>query len=106
MGAKSGYSRVIPSLSLHRIALQCYQNHSNRIQSLELSGIVFDSLSDFRGLVSAFTTIDTLACYNIDFNVREREHPDSSLLPAAGANIPPLPISTLKVSSFEISLHM
>ena len=99
MGAGDNESaNVSPSLSLHHYALRCYRKHGGRIRSLELSIIVFHSISDFRGLVSAFTGLDSLTCYGIGFQSREREHADSSPVMAGTSVVRPLPISTLKVS--------
>ena len=102
MGAGDNKSaNVSPSLSLHHSALRCYRKHGQRIRSLELSIIVFHSISDFRGLVSAFTGLDNLTCYGIGFQSREREHADSSPVVAGTSVVRPLPISTLKVSVSE-----
>ncbi|PIL33094.1 hypothetical protein GSI_04543 [Ganoderma sinense ZZ0214-1] len=93
---------TIPTVSLHRSVFWRYQKHSNRIRRLELSDIHFDRLSDFKRLVSAFTRIDILACNGISFKWRKDEDAGSSPV-AVNVNTPPLPISTLTVSSSEIS---
>ena len=89
----SELANISPSLSLHRSVLQCYQKYGERIQSLELSAITFYSISDFKGLVSAFKGLDSLICYDISFQSRE-QNPGGTV----GTNIRPPQVSTLKVS--------
>ncbi|PIL33090.1 hypothetical protein GSI_04539 [Ganoderma sinense ZZ0214-1] len=86
------------SLSLHRSVLWRYRKYGNHIRSLELSGIVFDRMPDFTGLVSAFTGIETLTCYDIYVNSKPRRvEAGSSESPVlVDMNVQPLPISTLK----------
>ena len=87
--------RKSPSLSLHHYALQCYRKHGGLIRNLELSAITFYSMSDFKALVSAFIDIDSLTCYNINFQLKSREQHLRSI---AGTNFRPPQISTLKAS--------
>ncbi len=87
-----------PSLSLHHSALSLYSRNSSRIQSLALYSIRFYRLSDFIGLVSAFTSIHTLTCCDIKF--RREEEPNHSLsIGGTGLLVArPLQVSTLTVS--------
>ena len=89
-------TRFIPSLALHHFALRCYRKYGGHIRSLELSCIGFHSKSDFRGLISAFTGLDSLICCGIR-RFRSREQQPVMAVTVA-TNIQPLPISTLKVS--------
>ena len=85
------------SLSLHRSTLAVYRKYSSHIQSLHLSGIQFYCLSDFTGLLPAFTTIHTLTCSGI--KLRRKEEFDVSLYVArTGMLSRPLQVSTLTVS--------
>ena len=68
---------ISPSLSLHCVALQSYRKHGERIQSLELSAIIFYSKSDFRGLVSALMCLDGLTCLDIRLQNRYPENTTS-----------------------------
>lgn len=73
-----------PSLSLHHSVLRCYRKYGTRIQDLRLFDVHFDGLSDFVGLVAAFTGIRSLTCSEISF--RMAKEVDSSLL-GQGAGI-------------------
>ena len=63
-------------LSFNRSALRCYKKYSGHIQSLQLSSLLFNDISDFIGLVSAFPALDTLTCTNIKLRPA-REHGSS-----------------------------
>ncbi|PIL33802.1 hypothetical protein GSI_04427 [Ganoderma sinense ZZ0214-1] len=63
-------------LSLHRSALRCYRHYGSRIHYLHLLDACFEGMSDFAGLISAFTSIHTLACSSITF--RKADENDSS----------------------------
>ena len=89
----------IPSLALHRSALQCYRIYGGHIRSLELSRIQFYSESDFRGLISAFTGLDSITCDDIEFRSRQQQ---PVIAATVITSIPPLPISTLNVSLSQI----
>ena len=84
-----------PSLSLHHFALRCYRIYGGHIDSLELSRIRFRNKLDFRGLISAFTSLDSLTCYGIQFHSSKQQPVIAATVPT---NIRPLPISTLNVS--------
>ena len=86
-------------LSLHHSALRCYRIYGGHIRSLELSRIQFHSKSHFKGLVSAFTGLDSLTCYSIQFHSREQQ---PVIAATVTTNIRPLPISTLNVSLSQI----
>ena len=90
---------VVPSLALHHFALRCYRKHGGHIRSLELSFIEFRSKSDFKGLISAFTDLDSLTCYGIRFYSEEEQPVMTSTV---ATNIQSLQISTLKVSLSQI----
>ncbi|PIL33792.1 hypothetical protein GSI_04417 [Ganoderma sinense ZZ0214-1] len=64
---------AMPSLSLQRSVLQSYRSYGHSIHTLELSLVHFDAISDFTGLVSAFTGIRTLTCRNILFRKVEEK---------------------------------
>ena len=64
-----------PWLSLHHSALWRYQKYGGRIQNLELIGVIMEDMSDFMGLLSAFTSICSLTCGWIDF--RRQKEPNS-----------------------------
>ena len=64
--------RNTPWLSFHPSALVCYRAYGSSIQSLELEGIPFREMSHFVRLVSAFTTMHTLTCYNIRLRKAQR----------------------------------
>ena len=89
----------IASLALHHSALWCYRKYGGHIRSLELSSIEFDSKSDFRGLVSAFTNLDSLTCHGIRFHSRGEQ---PVMMATVATNIRPLQISTLKVGLSQI----
>ena len=93
------FSDVIASLALHHSALRCYRMYGGHILSLELSRIRFHSESDFRGLISAFTSLDSLTCDDIDFYSRKQQ---PVIAATVTTSIPPLPISTLNVSLSQI----
>ena len=62
-----------PRLSFNRSTLRCYRKYGGHIQCLQLSSLLLDDISDFIGLVSAFTMLDTLTCTNIKLRPA-REH--------------------------------
>ena len=70
-------------LSLHRSTLSCYRRCSVGIQTLELPSMTFNSLLDFKRLVSAFTTLRTLSCSIVQFRT-EKDH--DSFLPGPKTN--------------------
>ena len=84
-----------PSLSLHHSALRCYRKYGGHIRSLKLSYIQFRNKSDFRGLISAFTSLDSLTCDHIEFHSSEQQ---PVIAATVTTNIRPLQISTLNVS--------
>ncbi|KAI1782618.1 WD40-repeat-containing domain protein [Ganoderma leucocontextum] len=49
-------------LSCHGSALSSYQSYSSNVRNLELVYVPFEHISDFIGLVSAFTSIHNLTC--------------------------------------------
>ncbi|KAI1783250.1 hypothetical protein LXA43DRAFT_865752, partial [Ganoderma leucocontextum] len=49
-------------LSCHGSALSSYQSYSSNVRNLELAYVPFEHISDFIGLVSAFTSIHNLTC--------------------------------------------
>ena len=93
-------SRREPSLSLpHRTTLAVYRRYSSRIQSLDLSEIRFYCLSDFTGLLAAFTAVQTLSCASIQFRREPEEELDVSLyVGRTGMLSRPSRVSTLTVS--------
>ena len=58
-------SEVGAWLSCHDSALSSYQNYSSNVRNLELAYVHLEDISDFIGLVSAFTRIDSLICSHI-----------------------------------------
>ncbi len=96
----------IPSLSLHHSALRCYQKYGSHIQNLELSWLRFDGPSDFTRLVSAFTSIRSLTCSRISFDMSKE--PNSSLDEANTGHqhqhARPLQLRTLTVSFLVVSV--
>lgn len=89
-----------PSLSLHHSVLRCYRKYGTRIQDLRLFDVHFDGLSDFVGLVAAFTGIRSLTCSEISF--RMAKEVDSSLLGQGAGILSRVPqILTLTVSSLN-----
>ena len=94
---RAGVSFYRLALSLHRSALSLYRRYSSHIQRLDLCNIYFDRLSDFSGLISAFTSIHTLICSQIGF--RHKEQHNASLY-VGGTSLlrRPLQVSTLIVS--------
>ena len=87
-----------PPVTLHHFSLRCYRKYCGHIRSLELSQIAFRNKSDFRGLISAFTGLDSLICRSIrTFRVYSREQ-QPVMAATVATNIQPLQISTLKVS--------
>ena len=88
-------------LSPHRSALLCYRQYGDHIRYLELQCICFNRISDFKGLVSAFTRLDTLDCHQIGF--RRKRCGDSPVM--GGMNNQSLSISTLRVSLSTICYH-
>ena len=84
-----------PSLALCNSALWCYRIYGGHIRSLELSRIRFHSKSHFRGFISAFTGLNSLACYSIEFHSSKQQ---PIVAATVATNIRALPISTLKVS--------
>nr|VWO99150.1 Putative dna/rna non-specific endonuclease protein (EC [Ganoderma boninense] len=80
-----------PSLSLHRSVLRWYRKCGNRIRTLELDQISFEDISDFTGLVSALTNIQSLRCSRISFRTKRESNP-ALLKPG-----------TLQVSNLEVS---
>ena len=92
----SKFASILPSLSLHHSTLRYYRKHSKHIRSLELSFVIFYSLSDFKRLVSAFTSLDSLTCYDIGFRLEKAPHPLTA--GTVATNLRPPQISTLKVS--------
>ena len=80
-------------LALHHSALLCYQIYGGHIKELELEDIPIRDVSHFVRLISAFSGLQHLTCYNIDlrnqhrsWEVLELEHPLPPLLP-----LPPTP---------------
>ena len=61
-----------PWLSFHRSALWCYHKYGGRIQELELICVTMEDISDFMGLLAAFTSIRSLTCSWITFR-RQKE---------------------------------
>ena len=61
-----------PWLSFHRSALWCYHKYGGCIQELELISVTMEDISDFMGLLSAFTSIHSLTCSWITFR-RQKE---------------------------------
>ena len=88
-----------PSLSLHHSALRCYRIYGGHIRSLKLSYIQFRNKSDFRGLISAFTGLNSLACHRIKFYSSKQQ---PIIVTTMATNIRPVPISTLKASLSQI----
>ncbi len=87
-------------LSFHRSALSCYRRYGGRIQNLELLYLPFDDVSDFTGLVLAFTDIQSVTCSYVRFRIEaERKpfvyHSGPSTLARS------LKMKTLSVSTFD-----
>ncbi|KAI1784175.1 hypothetical protein LXA43DRAFT_244707 [Ganoderma leucocontextum] len=57
--------RPHPWLSFHRSTLLCYRIYGSCIQNLELAGIPLQDVSHFARLISAFTSLHSLMCYNV-----------------------------------------
>ena len=87
------------TLSLHRSVLSLYRRYSSHIQRLDLCDIRFDRMSDFTGLVSAFTSIHTLICSQIEFRHKEQRN---SYLYVGGKS---LLTRTLQLSTFIVSFR-
>ena len=90
-----------PWLSLHRSALWRYQKYGGCIRNLELTGVIMEDVSDFMGLLSAFTGIRSLTCSGIDFR---RCHEPSSMPDSMSARnmlARSLKIENLVVSVFD-----
>lgn len=66
-----------PQLSFHCSTLLCYRMHAGRIENLKLASIIFQDISHFIRLISAFTGIHTLTCTNIQL---VKEHVENSSL--------------------------
>ena len=88
-------------LSFHRSALWRYQKYGGRIQNLELTGITMEDLSDFMGLLLAFTSVHSLTCSGIDF--RRPKEPNSPYDSISARNMlaRSLRIENLVVSVFD-----
>ena len=61
-----------PWLSFHRSALWCYHKYGGHIQELELICVTMEDMSEFMGLLLAFTGIHSLTCSWITFR-RQKE---------------------------------
>lgn len=66
-GSESGPETVTASLSFNRLTLSCYQRYGSGIRNLEIAHIPFQDLSDFIGLVSVFTCLESLTCSRIGY---------------------------------------
>ena len=88
------------SLSLHRSVLSLYWRHSSHIHTLHLSCLRFYCLTDFTGLVSAFTSIQNLTCYCIEF--RRKDQLESTPPWYVGAH-PGILSRPLQISSLSVS---
>ena len=97
--------KAMPSLSLQRSVLQCYGRYGRCIHDLELSLIQFDGMSDFTGLISAFTNIHTLTCRNILFRKVEENNFSQENLQTNGLEQSP-EISALQVNSADLYAYM
>ena len=91
-----------PWLSFHRSALSCYRRYGGRIRNLELSCLPFDDVSDFTGLVSAFTGIQSVTCSYLRFRVGEET---KRFVYRSGSNVlaQSRQITHLHVSAFDPS---
>ena len=97
-GSKSGPETVTASLSLNRLTLSCYQRYGSGIRNLELASIPFQDVSDFIGLVSAFTCLESLTCSCIGFRTAQRYVVSSHGNSETNARAKLLPIKRLHVS--------
>ena len=69
-----------PRLSLHRLTTSCLRRYGSGVQDLELSNIFFEHMSDYTGLVSAFTCLQRLTCLNISLPIVDEDYVNSSVL--------------------------
>ena len=90
-----------PWLSFHRSALWCYQKYGGRMQNLEIIGVIMEDMSDFMGLLSAFTNIHSLTCSGIDFRKRKEPHSLHDPILARNMLARSLKIENLVVSVFD-----
>lgn len=88
-------------LSFHRSALRCYNICTSHIHHLELYRIQFNGMSDFAGLVSAFTSIHTLACSSVQLLEAKGNNSSQNTLRTRS-----LQIVTLQVSLSLIYEHL
>ena len=90
-----------PWLLLHHSALWRYQKYGGRIQNLELTGITMEDLSDFMGLLLAFTSVHSLTCSRIDFQRPKEPNSPYDSISARNMLARSLRIENLVVSVFD-----
>ena len=88
-------------LSFHRSAFWLYNKYGGHIKNLELNKVFMENISEFTGLLSAFTGVHTLTCVHITF--RTRKNPASLYTPGSMTNTlsRPLNLDRLIVSAFS-----
>ena len=95
-------------LSFHRYALRFYQVYGTRIHHLQLSRIQFDGMSEFAGLVLAFTNIHTLTCSDIQFRTLTRRVTSEDIAPKIAVVTMTKPLShwqstrSLQISTLQV----
>ena len=101
MKAYEYYPEKGPWLSLHRSALWRYQKYGGCIRNLELTGVIMEDMSDFMGLLSAFTSIGSLTCSGIGFRRRKESNSLYDSISARNMLARSLKLENLVVSVFD-----